>query len=168
MDPALPVLNARHPAQSERMEALDTAERDMVTSSTENRIKQELRSKLPPATKYNIQPGDNVLIYRQKEKEWMEPHRFARIFEKEILVDWEGNETHFNLTQSLPMPREQGNRELKRLLQGMEQFKSNPLPGVFITGTLHPADLRGHSTMFDKGKETLLAGLAERSVYELY
>ena len=122
------------------MEALDTRKREMATITAENRIKQSLHSKLPPAKIYYIQPGDNLLIYREKEKEWMGPHRVARICEKEVFVDWEGKEKHFNLAQVLPMPREQGDRELKRLLQSMEQFKSNPPPGIFKTETLHPAD----------------------------
>ena len=167
VDPALPVVNARHPAQRERMEALDTAKREMATITAENRIKQALRSKLPPATRYDIQPGDNVLVYREKEKEWMGPHRVARICKKEVFVDWEGKEKHFNLAQVLPMPREQENRELKRLLQGMEQFKSNPPPGIFITETLHPADPRGQSALFDHAKAMELEGLARSRVYEI-
>lgn len=65
------------------------------------------------------------------------------------------------------MPRAQGDRELKRLLEGMEQFKSNPIPGVFITEILHPADPRSRSGMFDTAKAQELAGLADRGVYEV-
>lgn len=32
------------------------------------------------------------------------------------------------MTQVIPMPTTQGNRELKRLIEGMEQFKDNPPP----------------------------------------
>ena len=87
--------------------------REIATITAENWIKQALCTKLPPATRYNIKPGHNVLIYREKEKERMAPDRVARICEKEVFVDWEGKEKHFNLTQVLPMLFEQGDRELK-------------------------------------------------------
>ena len=67
-----------------------------------------------------------MLIYREKVKEWMGSHRVSCIFEKHIFVDWKGKEKHFNLTQVLQMPREQRDRELNWLHQGIEQFKSNP------------------------------------------
>lgn len=86
---------------------------------------------------------------------------------KEMHVDWEGKEKHFNITQVVPMPQDQGDRELKRLLEGMEQFRSNPPPGVFVTETLHPADPRERSGMFDQAKALELAGLAERGTYEI-
>lgn len=64
-------------------------------------------------------------------------------------------------------PTPQGNSELKRLLEGMEQFKTNPHPGILITETLHPADPRGRSGIFDEAKAKELAGLAERGFYEV-
>lgn len=51
------------------MQALETVKREMAAIAAELRIKQSLRSKLPPATKYDIKPGDDVLVYREKEKE---------------------------------------------------------------------------------------------------
>lgn len=77
-----------------------------------------------------------------------------------IFVDWEGKEQHYNLSQVIPMPKEQGNRELKRLFDGMEQFISNPPPGVLVPEVLHPADWRSRSGMFDDAKSKELAGLA--------
>lgn len=167
VDPAFPVVNAKHPKQRERMAALQTARREMSTIAAELRVRQALRSKLPPATRYDIKPGDDVLVYREKEKEWLGPHRVTKIFEKEVYVDWDGRERHYNLAQVIPVPKSQGDRELKRLLEGMEQFKSNPIPGVFITEVLHPADSRGRSEFFDAAKAKELAGLAARGVYEV-
>ena len=70
VDPALQVVNAHLPAQRERMAALEAAKREMATISAELRIQQALRAKLPPATRYDIKPGDDVLVYREKENEW--------------------------------------------------------------------------------------------------
>lgn len=69
VDPSLPVANAHLPSQRERMAALETAKREMATITAKLRIPQALRSKLPPATQYDIIPGDIVLVYRKMEKE---------------------------------------------------------------------------------------------------
>lgn len=87
VDPALAVVNAKIPAQRECMAALEAETREMATITAELRIQQALRSKLPPATKYDIKPGDDVLIYREDDKEWMGPHRVTKMMEKEIYVD---------------------------------------------------------------------------------
>lgn len=50
VDPSFPVVNARLPAQRERMKALETAKKEMATVTAELRIQQALRSKLPRAT----------------------------------------------------------------------------------------------------------------------
>lgn len=121
IDPAFSVVNAQLPAQKERMAALETAKREMAMISNELRIQQALRSKLPPATKYDTKPEDDVLVYREEEKEWLGPHRVIKMMEKEVYVDWNGTgkEKHYNLSQVIPMPKGQGDRELKRFLEGM-------------------------------------------------
>lgn len=50
------------------MAALETAKREMATITAEARIKQALRSNLPPATRYDVKPGDEVLVYREDNK----------------------------------------------------------------------------------------------------
>lgn len=87
--------------------------------------------------------------------------------EKEVCVDWNGEEKRYTLSQAVPVPQAQGNRELKRLLAGMKQFKNNHPPRIFITEVLHPADRRGHSGMLDEAKAREVAGLAERGVHEI-
>lgn len=130
VDHALQVVKSYLPAQHERMAALETAKREMSTITAGLRIRQALRSKLPPATRYDIQQGIEVLVCRKKEKQWVGPYRVVRVMEKEVYVDWDGEKKHFNLCQVVPMPQTQRDRELKRLLEGMKQFKSDPPPGV--------------------------------------
>ncbi|CDF34787.1 unnamed protein product [Chondrus crispus] len=62
VDPAFPVVNAQLPAQRERMAALETAKLEMATITAQLRIQQALKSKLPPASRYDIRPGDEVLV----------------------------------------------------------------------------------------------------------
>ncbi len=66
-----------------------------------------------------------------------------------------------------PLPSERGDRELKRLLEGMENFVSNPPAGVFVGKVLHPADRRARSGLFDDAKAKELEGLARRGFYEV-
>lgn len=147
------------------MSALLTAYREMSTVAAEHRIRQALRSKLSPGTRYDIKPGDHVLVYRANEKEWFGPHRGTKIFEKEMYIDWDSHERHYNLSRVIPIPISQGNRERIRLLERMEQFNSNLIPGVFIADVLHTADSRRRSGFFDAAKAKELAGLADRGVF---
>lgn len=82
IDTAFPVLNARLLAQRERREALETAKRELATIIADLRIQQELRSKLPPGTRYDVNSGDGVLVYREDKKEWMGPYRVTKMMEK--------------------------------------------------------------------------------------
>lgn len=66
--PAYPVVNARLPTQRKRTAAFEMSKREMTTATAETSIKQALRSKLPPAARYDIMPGDDVLVYRKKGK----------------------------------------------------------------------------------------------------
>lgn len=66
IDPAFAAVNAKFPHQRDRMAALDVVRRKMATIAAEPRIQQALRSKLPPATRYSISPGDEVFVYREE------------------------------------------------------------------------------------------------------
>ena len=165
--PSFPTVHAELPAQKERLAALDAARKEMETVTSELRVQQALRSKLPPASKYHVEPGDNVLVYRERTKRYEGPYTVKRVCEKEIYVEVKGVEKHFNISQILPEPKARGDAELKRLLAGMEQFKSDPPPGVYVTEVLHPADKRGHTELFDLAKAKEMAGLVERGVYEV-
>lgn len=80
-----------------------------------------------------MQPGINVLDYRKKEKQRMGPYIVVGVRARKVYVDCNGEENHINVCQVAPMPQTQGNRALKWLLEGMEQFKSDPPPEVFAT-----------------------------------
>lgn len=49
----------------------------------------------------------------------------------------------------------------------MEQFKSDPLPGVYITEVIKLADRGGNMKLFHEAKAKELASLVERGVYEV-
>lgn len=65
--------------------------------------------------------------------------------------DGEGDiRKHYSLSQVIPASTAKGDRELKRLLEGMQQFKNDPPPGILLTEVLHPADPRGSSDVFNE------------------
>lgn len=149
------------------MAAIEGGKREMTTIVAENRIKQALRSKLSPATSYDTKPGDEVLLYREDEKARLGPYRVLRTREKYVFVDRKESEKHFNLSQVIPAPRAPGDREVKPVLDGMQQFKENYPPGILVIEVTHPADRRGRSQLPNEVKASEFAGLAERSAYKI-
>ena len=125
------------------------------------------RSRLPPATEYDVRPGDDVYVFREKDKRWHGPYNVLKRRNKQVYVDIGGTETQFNLSQVLPDSRDVLDHELVRLLDAVAPFKSNPPPGILLTEVLHPADARGQSPAFDAAKAKELQGLAQRGVYEV-
>lgn len=81
-----------------------------------------------------------------------------------MYLDVRGVERHFNIPDILPEPNSKGDAELKRLLSGMEHFKSNPPPGVYITEVLHPADNLGYTEPFYLSRANEMAGLVDKGV----
>lgn len=165
--PTFPNVSSELPAQRERLASLDAARKEMETITAELRIETALRAKLPPSTRYLIQPGNSVLVYCEKSRQYEEPYKVSRVCDKELYVVNMGVEKLFNIAQVLPEPSERGDKELKHLLDGMEQFKTGPPPGVYVTEVLHPADRRGNMELFYEAKDKKLTGLVERGVYEV-
>lgn len=58
--PPFPVLHKPLPAQKKKMQEMALARAEMATFTTELRIKQALKSELPSATHYRLQPGNLV------------------------------------------------------------------------------------------------------------
>lgn len=71
--PALPVPNSKSVKQRERLSALKLAKEEMERISAEQKLLRALRSKLPPAAKYLIQPGDLVRVFREVPRKWIGP-----------------------------------------------------------------------------------------------
>lgn len=152
IDPAFPVVNASLQEQRDRMAALEAAKREMATITAENRVKEALRAKLPPSIRYDIEPRAQVLVFRERSNEWKGPYCVTKIFQKEVFLDCDGKEKDFNLSQVIPMPQAQWDREIKRLVEGMGQFRSDCIPGVLVTEVLDPCDERANSSIFDVAK----------------
>lgn len=79
IDPAFAAVYAKRPRRSDRVAALNLAGREMAIIVEELRIQQALLSKLPPTTRYNIVPGEDVLVYKEEQKAWIGPHQVEKI-----------------------------------------------------------------------------------------
>lgn len=83
------------------MEALDFSRKEMASISAKLRIQQALRSSLPPATLYNIEPGEMVYVFREKEKDWRGPYKVDAVCEKQAYISVNGKTKQFNISQLL-------------------------------------------------------------------
>lgn len=61
--PIMSAMRTELPGQKDRMKAIETARSEMATILSKLRIQSALRAKLPPATSYNVEVGDQVYIY---------------------------------------------------------------------------------------------------------
>lgn len=74
------------------------AREEMVKFSAELRIKEALRSRLPPETNYDISQGDKVRLYRERSERWEGPFEVTKMREKEEWATDGVRQKHFNLT----------------------------------------------------------------------
>ena len=71
--PSFPLSNKPLPNQRSRLQAIVDARLEMGRIVSEQRITRALKSKLPPAFLHDIRPGDDVLVYLEKNKRWIGP-----------------------------------------------------------------------------------------------
>ena len=172
--PSFPVRKATNPTHEQRMKALAAARAEMATITSELRVLTALKSKLPPATQYDIQAGDNVLVYQEgtggygrRAGQYVGPFRVEKICGKEVYVRRNNRTAHYNITHVLPDPVERGDRELQTMLKAMQQFRTPQPNGVFITEIVDTRDPRAKDARFDEAKQKELRGLFERGVFDV-
>lgn len=166
--PSFPVTNADIPSQKERMthpfrshclqclrKALETMRREMASINAELRIWEALLSRLPCATRHDLNPGDRVLMYKEgshgKYGEWIVLFQILRLADKQELAQRPDEIVQHNLTHVMPEPADTEDRSPKRLVDNMRQFTSGTPPGVLITEAIPIGSKRGNSEVFDQG-----------------
>ena len=175
--PRFPVISSQLPAQSERMEVLTMAQREMNTIIAQRRIITALTKNIPSASDRFYSIDDEVLVYREKEKEWVGPYRVVFIDGKMITMQnpertYEGT---FSSQQIKPYLRDEGTEEkrpdsLSVLYQMLKPFRLSPESGsqehsVHITEIIKPGDPR--ESEFDDAKREEIQGLIERGTWEI-
>lgn len=164
-DPAFSFVNTRLPTQRERMKALKMAMMEMATTSAEVRIHQAYCLELPTATRYDVDPGGDVLVYLPNEKDWVGPLSAVKLVDTEVSVDWDEMEKHLSVTYVILMPEKLGEEDLKRLWYWITQLNSIRLPAMLVTETIHQADSYWRSGIFVEAKGRKRLDLAERGVF---
>lgn len=165
MLPGFPTPSASLPDQEERMRAMDTARREMSTRLNYVYSKR-YGPNSPPATRYLLEPDDNVLVYQERQSQWTGPYEVTKVHEKDVFVKIDGVDKHYNHSHVLPDPSCTGDREVESVMQGSSQFtsKGGDSAQILITEALRPRDPRSRNTVFDQAKAKELEGLARRGV----
>lgn len=101
--PALPNTNTRNPQQKERMKALRTAREEMAQIAAEQRILRVLKSKVPPASRCSLNPGELLRVYHEKERRWLGPVHIVKIEGKSVFVSDTKKVVKFNAIQLMPL-----------------------------------------------------------------
>lgn len=121
------------PGQEERMAAMRCSREESAKLTSELRTKTALRSCLPPATKYDLIPGQRVRVYLECSKRWEGPLRIERISGKPVWITDDQRRKQFCIAKVIPDPSDSADQELARLINGFTQFESGSIPGILLT-----------------------------------
>lgn len=80
--PRLPIISHDLPNQEKRVKIMVEAQMEMNAIVAEKRISTALSKNVPAAADRNYHPGEEVLVYRKKEKEWVGPFTVISFDEK--------------------------------------------------------------------------------------
>jgi hypothetical protein len=95
------------PKQRDRMAAFAAAQMDMSAIVRENRITAALNHNVPSSVNRTYEVGEEVLVFREKEKKWMGPMVVVLVEDKIITVKDLGSERvlRFSTIQIKPFLR---------------------------------------------------------------
>lgn len=166
--PRFPTTNSKIPAQQERMNALQLARREMETIVSKQRIHKAISSNVPFSATYEFKPGEEVLVYREKEKvKWTGPYHITRIENKQVFIDRDGTEVQHSISQIRPYIRElpvpTGSTE-SMLYSMFSTYFSTP---TYVTETLPLNDPRSSLKQFSDAKRRELNGLMKRETWKV-
>lgn len=108
------------------MRALKTARENMAQIAAGQRIQHALKSKIPPASRYVLKPGDLVRVYRGKYRRWIGPIEVVKLEGKSVFVSETKKVVKFNITQIIPInighaPEEEALEEIAILSEQVEK-----------------------------------------------
>lgn len=101
---------------------------EMASITAKLKIQHALRAKLPPAASYSVAPGDDVYVYKEKDKQWKGPFKVVRVFEKQVFVDRNGKEAQYSLAHVLPTQHARGLSLIHHVRRSLGRTESRQLP----------------------------------------
>ncbi len=160
--PRFPILNSDLPEQKERLEMIKTAQAEMNSIVAERRVLAAVTRDVPPATDRTYKLGEDVLVYSEKEKEWLGPFIVVDVTGRLVTVQSENGQSRqqFSTSQIKPFYQEYNN---------LEFFQSNDdsteLFEVHITEVIHPGDPR--EKMFEEAIKKEIDGLVKNGTWRV-
>jgi len=128
--PTFPAMDVKPPNQKDRLRAISLARDEMSKITAKLRIRQALRSKLPPATEYLVNPGHNVYVFTEKSKRWHRPFQVQKVYKKNLFLKVGNILKQFNISQILPDFTAAKGRKLNRFHEAISNFKPADMPGI--------------------------------------
>lgn len=165
--PRFPPTSTRLLSHVDRMEAMELARLEMHSITAKLKIQKALRSKIPPASTYQVNVGDDVYVYKEKDKKWRGPFQVIRIFDKQVFVNRDGKEAQYSITHVLPVEKANGLTLVYHVRRSLGKTASRQPPQVFLTEVLKPWDPRTNHTSFDPAKQKEILGLIDKGTYEV-
>ena len=163
--PSLPSPNSRSSEQQERFQALRAAKAEMETIIAESRIRRALHSKLPPATRYLIKPGDHVRVYRETSKRWEGPFTVTKTTPKIISVTDGTKVRQFNISSVLPVAPETNDADLKYDMQMIGKDEAAYVYPIYVTEVLKKSDARYKNKKSEDAIQLEITGLLNRKAF---
>lgn len=169
--PRFPALHTQLPNHEERMRALKVAQMEMETITSELRLRQALLSRLPNASKQDLEIGQEVLVFREDEKpiKWTGPFKITRIEDKQVFVDKAGQQVQHSVAQVKPYVKDTQHELVEALFTTMNPMftKRYESHNVHLSETLHPRDPRAYSQQFITAKKKEIQGLIDRGTWKV-
>ena len=153
-----------------RMEAMEIARLEMADIVAKQKIQRALRSRAPPASKYIINPGDDVYLHRENDLKWRGPFQVTRTFDKCVWVARPDKVAQYSIDHVLPVSKANGLGLLQHEHHSFSQYQSSPqLPQyrAFLTEVLPPNTPQGDEPRFVAAKEKEIKGLQANGTYEV-
>lgn len=122
---------------------------------------------MPPFARYKLRPGDKVLAYSEKHQRWLHGFRVIELDGKQVWVKNGQRVVKLNIAQVLPDIMEPNDRDIIKLLKSTRKFTKEGPPGVFITETLAPNDIRERAPEFNNARREEIMALLEKGAFEV-
>jgi len=194
MIPRFPIISYDIPSQKDRMDALATLQKEMNAIIAERRVLTALNRDIPPAADRVYSLGEKVLVYSEKEKEWVGTYTVVHINGRMITVQNDTKKTRhlynaFQLkpyyppdtsetdehgTSPSPPDNEQNSAvenaalaEISYILYcKLQRFKARPKHvDCWLTEIIEKGDPR--QKFFAEPKQIELQGLIDRDTWEI-
>lgn len=120
------------------MEVLANSQRAMASIHEDNRIRTTLQSKLSPHTRFRLEVGDPVRVYREDSHRWDGPFNIERIEKKQICIE-EGRVNPFIITSVIPEGIRHQDKKLGHLIENTQALEK---VNNYLTEFLKPSDPR--------------------------